>query len=370
MTKVLVICEFGCADKNSTGHLVSQIPDLLDGADVEIIDTSTIPQPFRRLYTALEQRNRAGSMKKFVALLGLCCATLACKGGYDQVIVVSNPFLTLLLPPSLWRIKGKKLNYLILDLFPETLKATPISVPVWAYQWIRMLRNRNLRRANGIFVIGRDMKQHLSAQNVETNVIYVPLWIGATETTQPATSSVTEDTSADEKIRLNFFGNIGQVQNFDEVFRLLDSNTAFSLDVYGSGAKLKYIAGESQGRAHFFGAVPFKDRAKIFEHGSIGLVPQPNSLVGIAVPSKAFYYWSRGLPVLFLGCPESELGQIISEAPELGLIVPQGSQLTDIVVKLRAMSKNVSPQKVISICEDLRSQAQSHFLDTLTIQRK
>ena len=369
MTNVLVICEFGCANKNSTGHLVSQIPNLLDGAEVEIVDASSMPRPFRRLYDALERRNRAGSLKKLVALLGLLSASVTRRGKFDHVIVVSNPFLTLLLPSALWRRRRATLHYLTFDLFPETLKATSLAIPPWAYSLVQSLRNRNLRRADGIFVIGRDFRQHLSAQNVDSKLIYTPLWIGATEAAQPVAPSIMEEKTPNEKIRLNFFGNIGQVQDFGEVFRLLDTNAAFSLDVYGAGAKSKSIAAEGHGRAHFYGAVPFQDRAKVFEPGSIGLVPQSTTLVGLAVPSKAFYYWSRGLPVLFLGCRNSELGQIISESPELGLVVPPGSQLADIDVKLQAMAKNINDEKIISICADLRSKAQSAFLSALNIER-
>lgn len=368
MTRILIICEFGCEAKNSTGHLVSQIPDLLDGADVEIIDTTAMPWLFRRLYKTLEQLSTAGLLSKFIAVLGLLCAYVGRKGDYDQIIVVSNPFFTLLLPPLLWRIKAKRLNYLIFDLFPETLKATKMSVPIWAYKTIKMLRNRNLRRANCTFVIGRDMKKHLISQNVGASVIYVPLWIGATEAMLPVTSQITKEESPDEIIRLNFFGHIGQVQNFNDVFRLLESNTTLSLDVFGAGSKLKFIARESNSRVHFFGAVPFQDRARIFELDGIGLVPQQNSLVGLAVPSKAFYYWSRGLPVLFMGAWESEIGQIILRAPELGLVLPPGSKLTDYALKLQAMKENVNHQQVMSRCGDLRYEAQSTFLRSLEIQ--
>lgn len=360
-----MICEFGCANKNSTGHLVSQIPNLVEGVDVEIIDVSSAPWLFRWLYAELEKCSGVGPLRKLVALMGLLVAFLFRRGTYDHVIVVSNPFLTFLVPSIFWRIKRAKLHYLVFDLFPETLRAAGKTTPTWALRSISAFRNRNLRRANSIFVIGRDMKQRLIEQGVGTTLIYTPLWIGATEKAESGISTVKESTPLHDKFKLSYFGNIGHVQDFGEVYRLIDSNSGFSLDVYGAGSKLKSIAAESQGRARFLGSVPFRERSSVFKSCGIGLVPQACTLVGLAVPSKAFYYWSHGLPIIFLGNPASELGQIISESPALGVVVAPGSDIGEFAAELQAIAENVSRGKIISICAKLRNQAKIAFESVL-----
>lgn len=329
---------------------------MLSNKHVEILDITTMPRPFRNLYGFLKENRYLRIFTKAACLTGLVCGAYTRRSKYDIVLVGSNPFLSLLVPSIIWTGKRSDLYYLAFDLFPETLGATNIPFPRWLAKILAGVRNHNFRAAKGVFTIGRDMKRYISACSKAEHIYYVPIWIGSTE--PPLPPSTNKDTTGPV---LHFFGNMGMVQDFSRLFQLLHQNKELRLEAYGAGAKTKIFQEDAPDKVIFHGPVPFTDRHAIFTPDIIGVVPQPESLIGLAVPSKAFYYWSRGLPILFLGSKASELGQIISSIPALGIVIPPEQSNLASSIEIDQISESHPASEIIAANVMLRKQAQTNF---------
>lgn len=344
MKRILIVSEFGQADQNSTGHLISLLPAILEGAEVRILDIRSIPGPFARLHSWVRRNRYLYVLSRLVALFGLIAGAVSGRKGCDAILVGSNPFLSLLVPAGIWRGRNRQLFYLTFDLFPETTVAAGIALPSFIMRFLLWLRNRNLRRADGVLAIGRDMTEHLAKACGVRRAHYLPIWLGEEERGEA------QAPWPDSAPILHFFGNMGRVQDFSPLFRLLEENPHLRLEAYGSGPSASSISSRITDRLSFHGGVPFPERARAYTGDIIGVVLQKEELVGLAVPSKSYYYWARGLPILFVGSPLSEIGRAVHENPVLGMVLTPGVSHVGIEDKMRQLT-SAGHQKAIRMAQ-------------------
>ena len=96
-------------------------------------------------------------------------------------------------------------------------------------------------------------------------------------------------------------------------------NADLKLKIIGRNAPIRLSCLHGNKYVDLMKEVSFTDRKTIYNEGVASLVIQRPLLKYFAVPSKAFYSWENGLPIVYFGSRESELHQLVTLNPFLGI---------------------------------------------------
>jgi glycosyltransferase involved in cell wall biosynthesis len=201
-----------------------------------------------------------------------------------------------------------------MDLYPDIAADTGVLSPRspvtrivgWAFDFARL-------RADGIIVLGAEMKERLIAHSIPAEKIHVcENWADGRD--------ITALPFPEGPLTLYYSGNLGIVHDVDTILvamQHLRNDARFRFVFAGGGSRRATFEGFCQKHGIcnvLFGS--YCDRADLgsrLAQGHIGLVTQLPETIGSVVPSKTYGIMAAGRPILFIGPKRATPARIIEK---------------------------------------------------------
>jgi len=282
-------------------------------------------------------------MSYFLGMVWLLFNT-AQKG--DIVVAKTDPPLTSALTYPIAKLKKAEHVNWVQDLFPEVAESLGIKLfPHFIARLLRRLRNWSFANSRVNVVIGERMKQRLLDQNIPTNsIVVIPNWANNDEIKpiEKQNNPLKVTWNLSDKFVVLYSGNMGRVHEFGTIIRAaetLKNRPEFVFLFIGGGPQKEYLQQEVKSK-NLTNVIlkPYQDYGQLSQSLSIGdvhLVSLRSAIEGYCVPSKYYGILAVGRPVIFIGDPSGEIGNIINN-DESGMVIPEGNSdlLTDSIYSL------------------------------------
>jgi colanic acid biosynthesis glycosyl transferase WcaI len=223
-------------------------------------------------------------------------------GRPDTVLTLTTPPLTSVFGRMLKLSRGCRHFIWEMDVYPD------IAVDLGALKprsmltcIIGALADWSRRNADGIIVLGEDMKARLIARDIPEHKIHVAEnWADGTE--------ITPLPFPEGRLVVHYSGNFGLAHDFETIFAVIKQFTndaRFHFVFAGGGIRRKQM--EDLCREQAIGNVlfrPYSTRAELsasLAEGHLGLVTQLPQTCGSIVPSKTYGILAAGRPLLYIG---------------------------------------------------------------------
>ncbi len=252
-----------------------------------------------------------------------------------------TPVFTHTTPPTLGiilsficRIKKRKFNYVLLDIFPEGLvrlgrmNSKSMIVRFWNATY-----RAALKRCNYIIVLGRDMKNWLLDfyPNANNKVRYIPLWQDEKliNPKEYKSNPFVIKNKLEKKFVIQYSGNMGLWNDMEIFGKAVNLNPRDIVFMFiGGGMRKKELLNSfkepNPENVLLFPFLSNEDYANAVTACHVALVSLQDKLEGIAVPSKIIGIMAAGIPVIAFVPEESEIAYIIKEE-ECGIVVKSGN---------------------------------------------
>ncbi len=335
-----IVTELFYPEEVSTGYILTKIAEKLNTeVDVNVICGPSVNKSdvFKASY-AISSSIRIFrvnipklDMNKIVSRIARMLI-LTCKMGFkvlmkvkkgDRVIIVTNP-PSLLVFISLIRI-FRKFEYIILvhDVFPENLiPAGILKENAFFYKLLLKVFNFSYNKATKVITPGSDMRELIAGKispNIKTETI--ANWADV-EDIYPIYNfdmSSYYELDLNEKIILQFAGNIGRVQGLEDFFELMTKveNNNIVIIIIGEGALkdtlIRLKKTKELNNIFFFKAKARSEQLYFLNACHIGLITLSEGMYGLGAPSKTFNILAAGKPILFIGDKGAEVCNYIVE---------------------------------------------------------
>jgi len=344
--KLWILTELFYPDQTSTSFIISKIADkMADKYDVMVITDSYLYQENKfsaiskfqinkeikvlRVKSKKSDKNnlvqRTGKVTSLSFKLAKALWKNACEG--EKVLIVTNPAPLLVLLSCIKKIKKFQLYVLVYDVFPENTIPSGIfkSCNSILYKIISSIFNRAYSVADGLIVLGRDMKKVVEVKVKDAkrkpSVKIIENWADI-EGIRPYTEKpeILKERYKDSFITIQYAGNIGRVQGLERFLALfnLSSNKHLYFDLWGNGALFDQlnnwaIMHKIDNRVHFHGSYSREDQNEILNSTDLAIVTLSKGMYGLGVPSKTYNILAAGKPILFIGDLDSEIALLIKE---------------------------------------------------------
>jgi colanic acid biosynthesis glycosyl transferase WcaI len=220
------------------------------------------------------------------------------------VWVYHGPFTTGLAAIWFKRFRGARLIFTCADLWPESFSAAGLASHRSLMKMLYMYRNWLNRKADDIICSTKGTVTRLAEGGCSPNRLhYVPIWIPSVE--KPSTGRAR---SPQKQFRIVYAGNLGPAQDLKTILyaavELQKENLPIVFDLYGSGtmeAGLRRLATElGLLNVKFHGRVSAADAFRASAAASAQIVSlQSSALFEMTIPSKLFFCFGTGTPILF-----------------------------------------------------------------------
>ena len=222
---------------------------------------------------------------------------------YNRVFVYHIGPLTQAVPAVLIKkIFGNKFYIWTLDIWPDS---------VYAYGFREKAITRNLldffvktiyKNCETVFVSCRGFTQKIQRYVPKAKILFSPQWAPDNLTFEHATAQE----SLKGGFNFTFAGNIGKVQNLENVIRgfalVTESHHQIRLNIVGDGSNLEILKNivkeENIENVYFWGRKPLKEMPRWFEGSDvliISLIDEP--IFSLTVPAKFQAYLGSGKPI-------------------------------------------------------------------------
>lgn len=324
MKHFLIASEYIEETQNSTGYYWSKIINKLR----ELSDNTTVisPSVFTK-YESFENKNSIARRLFKQAYVSLNLAWRLSTGANKNSVVFTgtNPAILLALTPILKRIF--KFNWVLLvhDVFPENMVAAGmIREKNILYKLIHRYFAWTYSSADLLLCIGRDMQDLMEKKTHGlTQTVFISNWANGEEVypTPREDVSIFSTHTWQKHIVFQFFGNIGRVQGLENLLsaiRLTEAKNAAFLFI-GGGASVpqleKFIKNNPSKNIKYIGPLPLLEKNKGLAMCDVALVTLEHGMLGLGVPSKAYFSLAAGKPILAAVENESEIARMIDEHP-------------------------------------------------------
>ena len=251
-----------------------------------------------------------------------------------------NIFLT---QPPLFYCWGRALKFfrgqpyyvVVMDLYPQVAVATGIlSQEAFLTRVLGRLSAWGLRKADGVIVIGRAMRQKVLAMGVDDDKVHlIPNWVDE-EKICPVPreqNGLRKKMGLEDKFIVLYSGNMGASHYFDDLISAasdLRENHEIHILFIGGGYQLQSIREDvAERELRNISFLPFQPQERLSHSLSLGdvhFVSLREEFTGLVVPSKVYGIFAVGRPIIFQGSPEGEIFQIIDKE-NVGMNVPPGN---------------------------------------------
>lgn len=332
--KLFLITEFYDSSQNTTGYLFGKLYNFLnkqDDIDLTLLTKKDdrLPHQPEVLYVKgikFDKKNLV-SRSFYELFIGFSflknCAQSIKKD--DIVFTGTTPILLLIIIHILKKIIGFKWVLLVHDVFPENLIAAKIiKQDNFGYKLLKRVFDKVYASADDIIVIGRDMKSLVYDKTNHSKITVIPSWIDERDIVlQPKSdnSILTElNWQGNKKVVFQFFGNLGRVQGISNLMRAIklmkrveDAQFIFIGDgVYVD--ELKSLIDESNNKnIIYYGPVSQENKSIGLNACDISIVTLADGMLGLGVPSKAYYSMAADKLIFTIMDKNSETYQMVQE---------------------------------------------------------
>lgn len=255
--------------------------------------------------------------------------------------------------------KARLINWLQ-DLFPEVAgELNLINKNSLLFYALKKLKNNALDAAEINVVIGDKMSNLVESQGVDAqNIKVIRNWSVSDRIhyVQKSENYLINKWGLKDKFVISYSGNFGRAHEYEPIKRLiteLDDNDTVFLFI-GGGKYYEDIKeyAESVGLKNVL-FKPYQDKKELnysLSVADIHIVSLIPSLEGLIVPSKFYGIASVGVPVLFIGEKDGEIGKVVSDKKCGYVISPEDyeniaahvREIKNQQMLLTSMSSNIS----------------------------
>jgi glycosyltransferase involved in cell wall biosynthesis len=331
--KYWFISEFYWPVENSTGHIMTRIVDAFTQKfEAHVITVGHIDSAERNqnIHTVrvkdLSFLDKNKLLQRLIKLIGLSFRVTVSvlrnvKRG-DIVVTVTNPAPVIVFLSCIKKIKRFKLIIIVHDVFPENLVVSKIvKTNSLSYEIVRKVFDFTYNMADVLITCGRDMQKTISQKVKNKNkVLFIPNF-GDNDILYPIDkrqNEIIQKFQLAEKLVVFFTGNIGRMQNVDNIIKtaeLLKEDPSIVFLFIGNGVFQDAIENYSRQNSNMiFLSNMSRQKSLIFLNaGDIGLSTLLPNIMGVGVPSKTYSYMATGKPIIAAMDKDSEIAMMIQE---------------------------------------------------------
>ena len=332
--KIFLITEFHSSSQNSTGYLIEKLYNaLLMQKDVETVlitkkDKNVTTQP-NTIYVQQDLYKKSKLINRLWHEASLNSKFLVKSIQHirknDVVVTGTNPTFLLFVVFALKKYMNFHWVLLVHDVFPENLVASKtIRESSVTYKILKVIFDRIYASPSSIITIGKDMQSLINKKAKRNDSEVVPNWIDVEDIglQSKGNNQILQQLglSDTKKVVFNFFGNIGRVQGLEELIQAISQmeeseNTEFIF--IGDGAyvdRLKSLISESdKDNVVYYGGVEQQEKSMGLNACDIAIVTLANGMLGLGVPSKAYYSMAADKPLFCIMDKKSEIYTMVEE---------------------------------------------------------
>lgn len=391
MDKILFFSEFYAPAKNSTAFFVARIiaataekyPGIVRViCATQLNGKEVTPQPdnlqILRLNPVFENKDRLSSriMRLLTITVKFAWHAFWSIRRKDTVFAVTNPAFMIFFLAMLRCVRRFRFILLAYDIFPENVLAAGLCHSNSAkYKVSKRLFDWAYSKADTVIAIGRDMREILIKKGVSPEHIQVVTNWSPDQEIAPSPKNdnqYIQKFHLQEKIVFLFAGNIGRVQGIPNLLNAIEltSSNHSAFIFIGDGAMkgelAEFKAAHPEKHLYIVGNQPIDKANDFLSAGDVALIPLADGMFGLGVPSKSYFYMAAGMPLLFIGDPDSEIALTIGEENN-------GWQVdADSPEKLAALLDqiaNMGKDKLTEYAGRSRNAAEKRFAEKLILQQ-
>ena len=222
---------------------------------------------------------------------------------YSMVFVYHIGPLTQAIPAVLIKkLFGSKLYIWTLDIWPDTVYAYGFRKKALSKKLLDLFVKTVYENCETVFVSCKAFKQKIQKYVNDAKIIFSPQW----PPDDLNFDRVILHESLQDGFNFTFAGNIGKVQNLENVIRgfglAVKSNDRIKLNIIGDGSNLEALKNivkeESIANVHFWGRKPLKEMAKWFEGSDVLIISLiDEAIFSLTVPAKFQAYLASSKPI-------------------------------------------------------------------------
>jgi len=370
--RLFLITEFHSSSQNSTGYLIEKLyHSLLKQPDFKTVlmtkKTEYSEAHLDIIYVKQSDYDKTRLIKRVWHELSLnskfFIKSLQNINSNDVVITGTNPTFLLFIAYLLKKYIKFEWILLVHDVFPENLVASKtLKQKSVTYKIAKFAFDKIYASPDKIITIGKDMQQLINKKANRDDAKVVPNWIDIddievhTKKDNPILKELNLDSST--KVIFNFFGNIGRVQGIEKLIQainLMNESKNSEFIFIGDGAyvdKLKsLIKNSDKDNIHYYGSVQQNKKSIGLNACDISIITLAEGMLGLGVPSKAYYSMAANKPLFCIMDKDSEISTMVIDN-NIGWTVdpskPQNiAHALDQVVKEFHNSDYTSPRQIL-----------------------
>jgi glycosyltransferase involved in cell wall biosynthesis len=261
-------------------------------------------------------------------------------GRHDLCICLTTPPYMPLIGIMLRSLRGTKVVYWAMDLYPDVLFTTGVmradSIPG------RVLESLNrfaLRNADRVVVLGGCMEQRVREKGIDaSHVRRIPVWsdifTDESDAVDPAAAhrdnSYRQQWQVGNRALVMYSGNFGighDVETFARAAKILEADGDIMFAFVGGGKRKEELLRAMRAmKLDRFVEADYQPRERLGEllsAADVHLASMRPGWEGVMVPSKIFGTLGAGRPLVWVGGARSEVAAVIRDA-DCGVIVTPG----------------------------------------------
>lgn len=250
----------------------------------------------------------------------------------DLVFTGTTPIFLLVVVFLAKKIIGFKWVLLVHDVFPENLVAAKVlKKDNFVYRLLKKIFDKFYASADKLIVIGQDMKDLVDAKTQKTNSVVIQNWIDEhdIQVQEKGSNEILKKLNwENESPVFQFFGNIGRVQGIDNIInaiKLIDDTQRPKFLFMGDGAYATQLDDAlkklNDPNVQYIGSVKQSEKSNGLNAGDIAIVTLAEGMLGLGVPSKAYFSMAANKPILAIMNEQSEVACMIKQY-NIGWVVP------------------------------------------------
>ena len=265
--------------------------------------------------------------------LGAFISLLCLVRSKDVVVAKTDPPLLSVMVALVCRIRNARLINWLQDVFPEVAVRLGVLPAGVVFGMIRALRNWSLRIAHLNVVIGERMAKVLCAEGIAPDSIaIIQNWADGemVRPLDPAANPLRVEWGLENRFVVGYSGNLGRAHDTVTLLaaaRILETETDIVFLLIGGGAGSDGLREQARKSGlQNFQFQPYQARSRLAQSlgvPDVHLVSLRPELEGLIVPSKIYGICAAGRPCLFIGSPEGDVAEMLTQ-DGFGLTVHPG----------------------------------------------
>ena len=272
---------------------------------------------------------------------------------HDICICLTTPPYIPLLGLALRSLRGTRVVYWVMDLYPDILLATGVLDEKSAVTlFLESLNRLALRNADRVVVLGRCMEDRVRAKRVDMSHVWrIPVW--SEIFAQPSGKDLYEarrdnpyrrEWNVGDRTLVMYSGNFGighDVETFARAAKQLEHDDDIMFAFVGGGKRKDELMRAMRAmKFERFVEADYQPRERLgdlLSAADIHLASMRPGYEGVMVPSKIFGTLGAGRPVVWVGGTKSEVSSVLRDA-DCGFTVTPGDadSLVDVIRRLAA----------------------------------